>query len=51
MRYAFLTLLSILVISTAVAQPLADRVPSDAIIYVGWRGSENPGAEKFSLTK
>ncbi len=25
------------------AQPLADRVPADAIIYVGWRGSANLG--------
>jgi prepilin-type processing-associated H-X9-DG protein len=28
----------------ALAQsPLADRVPADAIVYVGWRGSADPG--------
>lgn len=26
------------------AQALADRVPSDAILYVGWRGALDPGA-------
>lgn len=25
------------------AQPLADRVPDDAILYIGWRGSESMG--------
>src|SRR5258705_8275498 len=25
------------------AQPLADRVPADALIYVGWSGSETMG--------
>src|ERR671913_872745 len=25
------------------AQPLADRIPADAVIYVGWRGSSNLG--------
>src|SRR4051812_46631839 len=25
------------------AQPLADRVPADAMIYVGWSGSESMG--------
>lgn len=28
---------------TAAAQPLADRVPDDALIYVGWRGAADPG--------
>ena len=28
----------------AVGQPLSDRIPADAIIYVGWQGSENVGA-------
>src|SRR5258707_3746425 len=29
--------------SVAVAQPLADRVPGDALIYVGWSGSDSMG--------
>jgi prepilin-type processing-associated H-X9-DG protein len=29
----------------ALAQPLADRVPADALIYVGWTGSNHLGAE------
>lgn len=28
----------------AAAQPLADRIPKDAIIYVGWRGADQMGA-------
>ncbi len=27
----------------ASAQPLADRVPADSILYVGWRGMDDPG--------
>ena len=27
----------------AAGQPLADRVPADAMVYVGWRGSVEPG--------
>src|SRR5438445_1543211 len=27
----------------ASAQPLADRVPADALVYVGWSGSQNLG--------
>jgi prepilin-type processing-associated H-X9-DG protein len=30
--------------TSLVAQPLADRVPGDAILYVGWRGANDPGA-------
>ena len=26
------------------AQPLADRVPGDAIVYIGWRGTADPGS-------
>ena len=26
------------------AQPLADRVPGDAIVYIAWRGANDPGA-------
>lgn len=32
-----------LLATAAVAQPLADRVPDDAMVYVGWRGSETMG--------
>ncbi len=28
----------------ALGQPLADRMPSDAMIYVGWRGADTMGA-------
>src|SRR3954464_9223674 len=28
-------------IPSAGAQPLADRVPADALLYVGWAGSEH----------
>src|SRR5687768_7826898 len=28
----------------ALAQPLSDRVPADAIIYIGWNGAQNLGA-------
>src|SRR3954468_22315833 len=27
----------------AFAQTLADRVPDDAIVYIGWRGAVGPG--------
>ena len=32
------------IIPLANAQPLADRVPADALLYFGWSGSENIGA-------
>lgn len=33
----------LLVAGSAVGQPLADRVPADALIYFGWGGSETMG--------
>src|SRR4051812_18233810 len=27
----------------AFAQPLVDRVPADAVVYIGWRGSDSVG--------
>jgi prepilin-type processing-associated H-X9-DG protein len=41
----FLASLSIVLVvaSAAFAQPLADRVPADAYLYVGWRGTNDPG--------
>lgn len=37
-RVALLTIL--LASSFALAQPLADRVPADALVYIGWQGGE-----------
>jgi len=31
--------------SSASAQPLVDRVPADAMVYIGWAGSSNLGAD------
>src|SRR5688572_2707536 len=52
------SLLAVLFVTTAlvqspraVAQPLADRIPGDALVYVGWAGAENmgPGYEQSRL--
>jgi general secretion pathway protein G len=41
---SIVALLTLIVCSASVhARPLADRVPADAIIYVGWTGIENKG--------
>lgn len=37
-------ILSVALSSTCFAQALVDRVPADAMIYVGWRGSQSLGA-------
>ena len=49
--HAFCVAIVVVVISRcAIAQPLADRVPADAIVYVGWRGAENvPGYNESHL--
>jgi len=40
----FLCILALaLIVSTAGAQPLADRIPADAIVYVGWKGADALG--------
>ncbi len=39
-----LILLTLLFASVAVAQPMADRVPSDAVVYIGWQGSDSVGS-------
>ncbi|HEV2295217.1 MAG TPA: hypothetical protein VGR35_15295 [Tepidisphaeraceae bacterium] len=31
--------------SSALAQPLAERVPADAVIYIGWRGAASLGPQ------
>ena len=36
-------LANFLLVTRASAQPLADRVPADALVYVGWMGSQNLG--------
>ena len=44
MRKCLLAVLFLLVCSTfAFAQPLADRVPSDAVVYIGWQGADSVG--------
>src|SRR5438046_2846737 len=45
-RRIFVTSIAVVVLSLvalAPAQPLADRVPADALVYVGWSGSQNLG--------
>src|SRR5688572_387726 len=37
------TLALLLTSTLALAQPLADRIPADAIVYIGWQGSESIG--------
>jgi prepilin-type processing-associated H-X9-DG protein len=50
-RFALVLLVLVSLVSTARAQTLAEHVPSDAIIYVGWRGAGNlgPGYEASHL--
>lgn len=40
---ATLLTLTLFVPVQLLAQALADRVPDDAMLYVGWRGADNPG--------
>ncbi len=40
--FAFLVL-TLVFVSCAVAQPLVERVPTDAVLYVGWRGADDLG--------
>jgi prepilin-type processing-associated H-X9-DG protein len=42
-RLAFALLVVSFLAPISSAQPLADRIPADAVIYVGWRGSANLG--------
>ena len=45
MSKCFLAVLAVFVTAAAaIAQPLADRVPADALVYVGWSGSRNLGS-------
>src|SRR5437870_4282062 len=38
-----LVILSLALVRPAHAQPLADRIPQDAVAYIGWSGSESMG--------
>ena len=52
LRTAIVSLVTLLVVSLpAAAQPLADRIPADAVVYVGWAGAESmgPGFEASHL--
>jgi prepilin-type processing-associated H-X9-DG protein len=42
--FASISMVLFLATAAAHAQPLADRIPQDAVIYVGWSGSEAMGA-------
>src|SRR5689334_20714538 len=44
MQRALACLLVLVISFAASAQPLADRIPQDAVIYIGWSGSESMGA-------
>jgi len=40
-RRAFVIALILIAPLAAFAQPLSDRVPAEALIYIGWQGSES----------
>src|ERR1700733_13187260 len=40
MRQWWIIFIAALGTASAFAQPLAEKVPADAIVYLGWRGSE-----------
>ena len=41
--FVFVVVALLIVAGQASAQPLADRVPADALVYIGWAGSQNLG--------
>src|SRR4051812_31119506 len=43
-RNIVLIVMTTMTATWAGAQPLADRVPDDALVYVGWRGAADPGS-------
>jgi prepilin-type processing-associated H-X9-DG protein len=51
LRFVAVVLVVVSVTATAPAQPLADRVSQEAVIYLGWRGSSQlgPGYEASHL--
>ncbi|MFI5381899.1 MAG: DUF3352 domain-containing protein [Tepidisphaerales bacterium] len=40
LKHLFAVLIALILPCAALAQPLADRVPADAIVYIGWQGSQ-----------
>ena len=44
-RIAFVMAVVFAPLMALAAQPLADHVPADAMVYVGWRGSADLGPE------
>jgi prepilin-type processing-associated H-X9-DG protein len=45
MRRISFALVLLILSTTAFAQPLADRIPADAVVYVGWKGSADLGPQ------
>lgn len=43
MRYLSIVVVALVLCTSVRAQPLADRVPADAMVYVGWRGTNDLG--------
>jgi prepilin-type processing-associated H-X9-DG protein len=41
MRPCLIAFLALFISTAAFAQPLADRVPADALVYIGWQGSQS----------
>lgn len=44
MRYLSIVAVALVLCASSLAQPLADRVPADALVYIGWRGTNDLGA-------
>lgn len=43
MRSIFAAVVVAILVVPAFGQPLADKVPADAVVYIGWRGTDNLG--------
>lgn len=41
MRYCVAALITVFISASVFGQPLADRVPADALVYIGWQGSQS----------
>ncbi|HMB95994.1 MAG TPA: hypothetical protein VKK61_08150, partial [Tepidisphaeraceae bacterium] len=44
-RHLIGVILAVLLVAPALGQPLADRVPNDALVYIGWRGGSDVPAQ------
>src|SRR3982751_1703418 len=42
---ALLLVVTLLASRAALAQPLADRLPADTVVYVGWAGADSLGTQ------